>query len=160
MWPGSDGVSVSVVVRLDSPSRFSLETYMAIAVLADHILCWSLSSSSVGSGRPCSHLKKLSRSTIVERIMTSSRPVRTIASITVVGSLITPAERIQVLNRACQVYVHLLISTTHAARGVHLIDSPSINLRYMMKTASRTVAPASACITSLRRQNGVALVSS
>ena len=101
-WAGANGVSVSVVVRLDhSPSRFSLETYMAIAVLADHILCWSLSSSSVGLGRPCSHLKKLSRETIVERMTTSSRPVRTIASITVVGSLITPAERIQVYDIGC-----------------------------------------------------------
>ena len=109
MWAGSDGVSVSVVVRLDSPSRFSLETYMAIAVLADHILCWSLSSSSVGFGRACSHLKKLSRETIVERMTTSSRPVRTIASITVVGSLITPAEKIQVYDRGCQVYIRLLI---------------------------------------------------
>ena len=109
MWAGANGVCVSVVVRLDSPSRFSRETYMAIAVLADHILCWSLSSSSVGLGRPCSHLKKLSRSTIVERKTASSSPVRTIASITVVGSLITPAERIQVYDRGCQVCVRLLI---------------------------------------------------
>ena len=40
--------------------------HMAEAVLADHNLRCTLSSFSVGSGRPNIHLKRLSRSTIVE----------------------------------------------------------------------------------------------